>query len=45
MQNFKFIGATVSEIRVFQKKKKMKKESENHVLRIISYNFLHAVTF
>ena len=48
MQNFKFIGAMVSEIRVF-KRRKEDEESDVHLYfvpcLIFSYNFLHAVTF
>ena len=49
MQNFKFIGAMVSEICVF--KRRRRRICENHVYLyfvlcvIFSYKFLHAVTF
>ena len=53
MQNFKFIGATVSEIRVFKKEDDEEDEESVKIMfylyfvpsGIISYTFLHAVTF
>ena len=53
MQNFKFIGATVSEIRVFKEEYEEEDEESVKIMFylyfvacvIISYNFLYTVTF